>query len=790
MLDLLRDLGERVKEVGSLLWRCFYSVTLTLLGVAGLVFVPQGAECLRLVSQPGWNFPLFLCSVAAWSMAAWYSARLTLGRVFAGDALIDQRDTDFVNGMRLWLPRALGILPGAVLAVQFFRIGYPVLGIGCTAAATAIGVFMVRRRVWFASRFVGWEPGRGLGLRFIALQQGTLLTVLCAIGASFTLLFAIWIWPLEVTSVVTAPVLLCFALASWILFGDLVLTYFFRQARLPSMAAAPLLLLVVCSLWNDNHAVALVGDQRWPRIGGAVTPQDTAIPTRRDIEVHLHAWLAARVARGELRPGQPFPLFLVAAEGGGIRAAYWGGIVLARLQDDSAGRFGRHLFALSGVSGGSLAAGTFAALVADERSGALARAPCARRNPARRYQQCISAVLRRDYLSPAVGYLLYPDMLQRFLPLPVAAADRARAMEAGLQDGWHDATASTRFAQRFHALWTNDRALEVPSLLLNATLVNGGNRVIASDLAIDGRFPDAYDAFDPVLDLGAMSLATAMHNSARFSYISPAGTVAGCGTPGHLQACSTTAARHAWGRVIDGGYFENSGVESVRDLLFAMRPALQAWEARGYVIEPSVLVISNSPGALAPSGRQDPARARLDITFLSELLAPPLGLFNTREARATFAVTAQRRDMAAADAQGFVWFGMHTPNDTPLGWALADQTFDAMDALLQRARSARLNALPFEAVLSRLQRSPPNVACRTEQERGKAYCEASLNQQENKMTKPTQDPREQLQRDQQQASKMRKTTASAPKMKKLRVGTKTMGSRTIKVPTRGRAGSN
>ena len=73
MLQLVREIGERLKEIGSLLWRCFYSVTLTLLGAIGLVAVPQGAECLRLVSQPGWNFPLFLFSVATWSLSAWYS---------------------------------------------------------------------------------------------------------------------------------------------------------------------------------------------------------------------------------------------------------------------------------------------------------------------------------------------------------------------------------------------------------------------------------------------------------------------------------------------------------------------------------------------------------------------------------------------------------------------------------------------------------------------------------------------------------------------------------------------
>lgn len=79
MLDLVRDAGSRLVELGSIWWRCFYSVTLTLLGIAGPVLIPQGLETLRLVTQPGWNFPLFLGSVAAWSLAAWYSARLTLG---------------------------------------------------------------------------------------------------------------------------------------------------------------------------------------------------------------------------------------------------------------------------------------------------------------------------------------------------------------------------------------------------------------------------------------------------------------------------------------------------------------------------------------------------------------------------------------------------------------------------------------------------------------------------------------------------------------------------------------
>jgi hypothetical protein len=154
--------------------------------------------------------------------------------------------------------------------------------------------------------------------------------------------------------------------------------------------------------------------------------------------------------------------------------------------------------------------------------------------------------------------------------------------------------------------------------------------------------------------------------------------------------------------VIDGAYFENSGVETIRDLLVAMRPTLDRWQNAGYDIAPLVLMISNSPGVRAPAGRRDPRSARLDMTFLSELLAPPLGLFNTRIARATFAVSAESRDMAgamASDPVRFFWFGMMTKNDIPLGWALADRSYNDMDQLLQ---APAVTALPFETVLRRI----------------------------------------------------------------------------------------
>ena len=56
------------------------------------------------------------------------------------------------------------------------------------------------------------------------------------------------------------------------------------------------------------------------------------------------------------------PLFIVATEGGGIRAAYWTATVLGTIQDADSS-FADHVLAISGVSGGSLGAAVFDGLV-------------------------------------------------------------------------------------------------------------------------------------------------------------------------------------------------------------------------------------------------------------------------------------------------------------------------------------------------------------------------------------------------------------------------------------------
>jgi len=100
-----------------------------------------------------------------------------------------------------------------------------------------------------------------------------------------------------------------------------------------------------------------------------------------------------------------------------------------------------------------------------------------------------------------------------------------------------------------------------PALLLNATHQETGRRIITSHLKIERDiFLDSYDALH-VLN-SDVRLSTAAHNSARFTYVSPAGNLQSATTPTHHR-----------GYIIDGGYFENYGARTALELA---REAIEA----------------------------------------------------------------------------------------------------------------------------------------------------------------------------------------------------------------------
>jgi hypothetical protein len=191
-----------------------------------------------------------------------------------------------------------------------------------------------------------------------------------------------------------------------------------------------------------------------------------------------------------------------------------------------------------------------------------------------------------------------------------------------------------------------------------------------------GELVDAYDLLK-TLD-SDLWLKTAVHCSARFTYISPAGTM--------RQRRNTAGKRAVRGHVVDGGYFESSGVETALQLYGTivrhrkdLAPLLH------------VLYLRNSP-ATVPDRKaiprpEDEPQAR-PYPSLNEVLSPPHALLNARDARASLALAGMQvalgtRLIEIGLCDSFTPDGERkAPLPLPLGWELSDSARAAMSEQL------------------------------------------------------------------------------------------------------------
>jgi len=652
-------------------------ILMVLAVLAFLIVSAQGQDVVRALAerQAGAGDDaqrvLFFAAVLGWAIYAWYWARVMLRLAFPGVPGNEPR----YHALRTWLPRLLGTAGtlGVAAALALAARGYDpeyygeVRGVlfayafWCLLGAVAFfAAVTFRRRL---TRFLlGRLPAgpapmrRAVGLLQVsateAEQYGTAglrdlghatLLVLASTILFAVLLLLLFVFALQASAPIfgTAAILV-FAATGWIAGGS-TLDVIGMRLRLPVFSGL-LLLAILFSPLNDNHAVrSLAGGEPLERPG---------------LHQRLREWLDAQP------PGlERYPIYLVDAEGGGIRAAFWTASVLGELQGAVPG-FERRLFSLSGVSGGSLGAAVFAALLAERRAGRDVI-------PKQAGQQ----ILGEDFLAPVAAAMLYPDLLQRLLPFPVYPFDRAIALEQAWERAWRrHVPGSDRFAEPMARLRAG--AGWAPLLFLNATWVETGKRAIAADAAIAPQdFVDAEDTrafFAP----RALRLSTAVHLSARFTYVSPAGTLVKDGE------------KH--GRLVDGGYFENSGATTTLEIVLAVQAmALDPTEdPRWERVVPTVIHISNEPRRpdeppeTLAAGARNPRIA--PGAWMPEVLSPLRTLFSTREARGTFARETLRAQVGAGN---FFHFGLCRESaNPPLGWVLSSSTRRGMNQQLAGER--------------------------------------------------------------------------------------------------------
>ncbi|MCP4224376.1 MAG: hypothetical protein GY773_13625, partial [Actinomycetia bacterium] len=253
------------------------------------------------------------------------------------------------------------------------------------------------------------------------------------------------------------------------------------------------------------------------------------------------------------------PLVIVAAPAGGVRAAYWAASALEALFPTECAR--RNLFAVSGVSGGSVGTTLWTA----------------HHGTAVSSEELVNQLSGDEALASALAGMFLRDLPQPLTGITDSWRDRAALME----DGWIEQTGVLGTVDS-PLMWP-DLALPGnwnPVLVLNSSSVTEGCRILISNVdqltsespagCLSAPGPSSSfnsnsvsrAAIDPLpmasadsCDSRAPLAVSAALLSARFPLVTPSGSV---------HYCSGDSPRVTYG--VDGGYYENSGLLSAIEI--------------------------------------------------------------------------------------------------------------------------------------------------------------------------------------------------------------------------------
>ena len=681
----------------------------------------------------------FFMALFIWAMCVWYWSRVMMRFVpddfFASPDDAKQskkRKVRLLSWFRKHIPRFLGLLPFVAMFFAFPAAGQVYSGhtpefiqdnldyLRWTSAGLGGLYYLIvvfRRKVFFDNQDPQ-EIKKHYGPNYSDwrdLGWSSFIILCVTLSLSALIFIVVWINPQSATSLGTGSVLFL-ASASWVAFGS-TLVFLGKGFRFPIISAA-FFGAVIMGPYTDNHQVRILNTKSSEP---SQVVRHLTWDQRPTVVEDFKEWMATR---SEVFDKEKInPIFIVAAEGGGIRAAYWTASLLAAFQDANK-NFANHVYALSGISGGSLGAAVFVNLL-NNQAGLNCSDSSDMNWGGRMNRKCAHAILSENFLAPTVASMLYPDLIQRinFLSFLYKFPDRAHALETSFEKAWEKHLKNDRFSRSFLESWGrpqnsgNTPQTRLPSMFLNSTWVEGGKRVIASNTQIlKEHFPDAEDLFSILCS--EIPLSTAVHNSARFSYVSPAGTIEEpllndepCrqrqaeiqgdsdkkAAMGKIKELATREPiiRQIWGHVVDGGYFENSGNTTAYDILSSIegaffhdelvcgpkdQPELQ------FKCLPVVITLINDP-SLAAASKVDPGDNYADHEghlpqrmghpspdrWMTETLSPLKTLFQTRDGRGSYARDSTRKYVENRLGGLSLEFSLHDEKGAlPLSWVLSE----------------------------------------------------------------------------------------------------------------------
>ena len=550
-----------------------------------------------------------------------------------------------------WLPvLALFYLPGAVAARKWSPAAdpFPALGLGLAGSPLVVAVGVCG--VWLAADPLGlppdWRdlfartPGAAAGVippsdypLHLLAGAATLLPV-AGLALAGTLAFA---------GRVACPVWVI-ALLIW-LFNSLygMVRFHFTGLEYVLAALAGLVVLVA----NGRHSYKLSLPNLAPEYAAARTksPDFARLgddpaglrPVPLTTADELLGRFKDQYRHDTNTRGKP-KLVLVAASGGGIRAAVWTAAMLDGLDKAVGPRFAKHIKIVGGASGGMVAAG----LMAGDKV-----RPAAGRS--------LAHVLGKDGLWPVLQTYLVRDFPSLFLPF-YRDWDRGYSLEAA----WHrNAPAlapgdKSPWRTTFAELHAAERAGLAPALIFSPLLVEDGRRLLISNLDLGDLATESAPTLgvgaDGKPDFGREQLSC---QAVEFFRLFPAaharfevGTAARLNATFPFVSPSVNLPTVPPRRVVDAGYFDNYGVNLLAAWLHRNRAAVKAHCAGVALVE-----IRGFPMEAEKNGFDGESFDPMPMHHGGGLRARVTGTVRTLTATATLA-TSPTRPSVKADAGG------------------------------------------------------------------------------------------------------------------------------------------
>ncbi|MEP6925988.1 MAG: hypothetical protein ABI834_00060 [Ginsengibacter sp.] len=341
---------------------------------------------------------------------------------------------------------------------------------------------------------------------------------------------------------------------------------------------------------------------------------DTVFQQRQDIREYYTRWINDTARAGAIDADSVYNVYFVMANGGASRSGYWTAAVLGTLDDTTHGEFSKHLFCLSGASGGSVGNATFFSLLHEKQQ--LHDNTFLLDSAARSY-------LKTDFLTYTLARMLGPDYL-KFILHTNFFGDRASALDQILEEGSKrsDYNLKPDFSERFSSLITTKGTTStLPVICINVTRMQDGNPGVVSNIIIDSfNFNNRVDVLNLLQKRKDICLSTAALLGARFPYLSPAGRIDKIFPK--EETYNKTKDSIVPNYFVDGGYFDNSGAGVVQEMIRIIRninkdSAGTALRARAKKLRFVVLHITNSPSGESALTKVSPLQNDLTAPLLT-----------------------------------------------------------------------------------------------------------------------------------------------------------------------------